>query len=307
MDTRQIEYILQIAEENNITKAAEKLFITQSALNQQLLKLERELGTPLFQRTKNKWCLTDAGRIYVEGARKMIQIKKDTYNQLYDVSRLRKGLLNIGLCPGRGLDMFTAIYPELHRSMPNLTIRPLEMRVAPQQAAIAAGDLDVGVQVLSRSDWQKNQYEVLGSEELIAIIPAVHPVAQKAAPPGEPLATLDLNEIRYEPFVLMDRNSTLRSLCDQIFARSGFQPNVLFESNNTAGIVSLVKSTICCGIVPWYYTRIPSDELACFRLPGHPSWDITVSYPTTGYLSTGAREFIRLASEWWKTIQPDQI
>ena len=68
-----------------------------------------------------------------------------------------------------------------------------------------------------------------------------------------------------------------------------------------------VKSTICCGIVPWYYTRIPSDELACFRLPGHPSWDITVSYPTTGYLSTGAREFIRLASEWWKTIQPDQI
>ena len=114
MDTRQIEYILQIAEENNITKAAEKLFITQSALNQQLLKLERELGTPLFQRTKNKWCLTDAGRIYVEGARKMMQIKKDTYNQLYDVSLLRKGLLNIGLCPGRGLDMFTAIYPELH-------------------------------------------------------------------------------------------------------------------------------------------------------------------------------------------------
>ncbi len=105
----------------------------------------------------------------------------------------------------------------------------------------------------------------------------------------------------------MDRNSTLRSLCDQIFARSDFQPNVLFESNNTAGIVSLVKSTICCGIVPWYYTRIPSDDLACFRLPGHPTWDITVSYPTTGYLSTGAREFIRLASKWWKTIQPDQI
>ena len=94
MDTRQIEYILQIAEENNITKAAEKLFITQSALNQQLLKLERELGTPLFQRTKNKWCLTDAGRIYVEGARKMMQIKKDTYNQLYDVSLLRKGYVH---------------------------------------------------------------------------------------------------------------------------------------------------------------------------------------------------------------------
>ena len=212
MDTRQIEYILKIAEENNITKAAEKLFLTQSALNQQLLKLERELGTPLFQRTKNKWCLTDAGRIYVEGAKKMMQIKKNTYNQLYDVSRLCKGTLNIGLCPSRGLDMFTAIYPELHRSMPNLTIRPLEMRVSAQQAAIASGDLDISFQVLSRSDWSKNQYQILGSEELILIIPAIHPIAQKAAPPGEPLATLDLSEIRYEPFVLMDRNSGKHTL-----------------------------------------------------------------------------------------------
>ena len=50
MDLKQIEYILKIAEEQNITHAAEKLFITQSALNQQLLKLEKELGTPLFYR-----------------------------------------------------------------------------------------------------------------------------------------------------------------------------------------------------------------------------------------------------------------
>ena len=66
MDTRQIEYILQIAEENNITHAAAKLFITQSALNQQLIKLENELGTPLFHRSRTNWHLTEAGMIYVE-------------------------------------------------------------------------------------------------------------------------------------------------------------------------------------------------------------------------------------------------
>lgn len=48
MDLRQIQYIVAIAEENNITRAAEKLYITQSALNQQLLKLEKELGVQLF-------------------------------------------------------------------------------------------------------------------------------------------------------------------------------------------------------------------------------------------------------------------
>ena len=52
MNLRQIENILTIAEEKNITKAAEKLYISQPALNQQLLNLEKELGTPLFQRKR---------------------------------------------------------------------------------------------------------------------------------------------------------------------------------------------------------------------------------------------------------------
>lgn len=51
MDLLHLEYMIKIAEENNITKAAQKLFITQSALNQQLLKLEKELGTQLFVRS----------------------------------------------------------------------------------------------------------------------------------------------------------------------------------------------------------------------------------------------------------------
>ena len=54
MDLRQIEYIIAIEQEESISKAAEKLFITQSALNQQLLKLEKELGMPLFERKKRQ-------------------------------------------------------------------------------------------------------------------------------------------------------------------------------------------------------------------------------------------------------------
>ena len=99
MDTKQIEYILKIAEENNITKAAEKLFITQSALNQQLLKLEKELGTPLFHRSRTNWRLTEAGEIYIEGAKAALQIKNTTYNRIYDVVSARKGHLTIGLTP----------------------------------------------------------------------------------------------------------------------------------------------------------------------------------------------------------------
>lgn len=71
MDTKLIEYILTIAETKSIAKSAEELFLTQSALNQQLLKLEKELGAPLFVRTRNHWELTDVGTLYVEPPKKL--------------------------------------------------------------------------------------------------------------------------------------------------------------------------------------------------------------------------------------------
>ena len=76
MDTKQIEYILKIAEENNITRAADKLFLTQSALNQQLLKLEKELGTPLFYRSRTNWRPTEAGEVYLRNAREILRLKR---------------------------------------------------------------------------------------------------------------------------------------------------------------------------------------------------------------------------------------
>ena len=77
MDLKKIEHILRIAEEKNISRAAERLFISQPALNLQLLNLERELGTKLFVRKGNECSVTEAGRIYVETARKMMNMKKD--------------------------------------------------------------------------------------------------------------------------------------------------------------------------------------------------------------------------------------
>ena len=301
MDTKQIEYILKIAEENNITRAAEKLFITQSALNQQLLKLEKELGTPLFHRSRSHWGLTEAGQIYVEGARQILQMKNTTYNRIYDVAGAKRGTLTIGLTPGRGLKMFTAIYPQLHQDFPNLKVRPIEMRVREQQEAIAKGTIDIGFMTLGKQDRTNDQYIVLGQEELMLIIPALHPAAEKTGNSKDSIPTIDLKELEYEPFVLMDQESTLRSICNQVFERSGFVPNILFETNNTSGIASMVESTLCCGIIPWYYVQEPSEKLARFHLEHTPTWDVAVSYSKSAYLSSGAREFIQLARDWWNT------
>lgn len=299
MEFTQLEYILQIAEENNITKAAEKLFISQSALNQQLLKLEKELGTQLFHRSRSNWRPTEAGQIYIDGAKAALQIKKETYNRIYDVSNAQRGRLVIGLTPGRGLVMFTAIYPILHRIFPRLEVVPIEMRVREQQHAIANEEIDIGFLALDKDNRTADVYIPLCSEELLIAIPSKHPLSKLAAPPGEPLAELDLSLLRYEPFVLMDKNSTLRAVCNTIFQKAGFIPNVLFETNNTRSITTMVESTLCCGIIPSYYVAAPSDKLTCFALDYHPTWELAISYRKGGYLSSGAKEFIRLAQEYW--------
>jgi|GEM_PF-2900629 len=80
MQLQQIKYILAIAETGNISKAAEKMYVSQSALSQQLLKLEREIGVPLFLRLGRNLEITEAGRIYVNTAIAMLNIEK-SYQQ----------------------------------------------------------------------------------------------------------------------------------------------------------------------------------------------------------------------------------
>lgn len=102
MDVKQMTYILTIAQEGGISKAAAKLFITQSALDQQLLKLEHELGTRLFFRSRSSFALTEAGRVYVDYARRMLELKNEAYRIIHDIADRRRGTLSLAFAPERG-------------------------------------------------------------------------------------------------------------------------------------------------------------------------------------------------------------
>ena len=86
MNFRIIEYIDAIGRYGNMSQAARELFITSSALNQQLLKTERELGVQLFVRAKHKLIPTEAGKICLKGIRGMLDIWEETQAELQDIS-----------------------------------------------------------------------------------------------------------------------------------------------------------------------------------------------------------------------------
>ncbi len=172
-----MEYIIQISEERSITKAAEKLFITQSALNQQLQKLEKELGLPLFVRTRSDWHLTPAGEIYINTARQILNLKKDAYSQIQDLKESGNRRISLGLIPERGVNMFTAIYPEFHRKFPDIRIEPVECNVRTMQNLITRNELDLGLITLVESQKDDNTYLSMAEEEIFLAVPASHPLA----------------------------------------------------------------------------------------------------------------------------------
>ena len=97
----------------------------------------------------------------------------------------------------------------------------------------------------------------------------------------------------------MYKESTIRQLIDQLFTQAGFLPNVLFETASNATILTMIRSRLCCGLIPAHYLQKPDKSLACFSLTSHPTWDIVASYRKGTYLPKAARYFVELASAYW--------
>ena len=302
MDLKQIEYIVKIDDEHSITRAAEKLFVTQSALNQQLLRLEKELGAPLFHRSKIDMRPTEIGQVYLDNAREILRIKQRTYNLINDMTDAKKGRLSIGFTPGRGSEMFTHVYPSFHQAYPNVIVEPHELSVHRQQQMISQGNLDIGFQTLSERQRTDSEYIKLGEEEIFLLVPSIHPAAEQLAATqtaSAPFPIANLTLFQYEPFVLMYKESTIRAITDEIFRKSGFTPNVLFETASNNTVLSMIEANLCCGVVPEYYVRRLPKGISCFAFPTHPSWDIAANYRKNGYLSEAAKYFIELVRNFW--------
>jgi DNA-binding transcriptional LysR family regulator len=104
MDLSQLEVFVAVARERRFSRAAEKLFRTQSAVSQTVRKLELEIGEPLFDRSSRDGNLTDAGRVLQEYAEKLLNLRQDAKEALVELRELQKGKLVMAA------NEFTALY-----------------------------------------------------------------------------------------------------------------------------------------------------------------------------------------------------
>ena len=197
MELRTLEYFLMVAREENITKAAEILHMTQPTLSRAMMQLEKEIGKPLFFRGKRKITLTDEGMLLRRRAEDILSLVSKTESELRKEDHELIGELTIGcaecqashLFLPRVIETFTYLHPkvtyDLHTGNADLIKERIE-----------AGLIDVGI-VLEPVDLEKYEYVRLPYHERMGIILSKdHPLSQKSKVTSKDLLEIPLGNVR---------------------------------------------------------------------------------------------------------------
>jgi DNA-binding transcriptional LysR family regulator len=209
MDLAQLEVFLAVAREGRFSRAAEKLFRTQSAVSQTIHKLEQELGEPLLDRSSRDGLLTDAGRVLQEYAERLLNLRNDAQEALVELRELHKGKLAMAA------NEFTALYllpvlGEFRRLHPMIKIvvqRALGSHIPDD---VLRHNSELGVLTYDPQEPQLCS-TVVYLDELIFVVPPSHPLAR--------VQQVSIRQLGAESFVAHIVSSPYREKVIQAFKR----------------------------------------------------------------------------------------
>ena len=263
MDIKNPEYILEIARQQSVTHAAEKLFVTQSTLSQYLLKLENELGTPLFSREKSGLVPTEAGHVYLHASRAVVQIQNAAE---VSIAALKKeGFLCVGVSFW-GLTLLTGLLPTFKSRFPDITLRLFVDDYAHLKVMMQAGRIDLAVISITEEDDRPAQGAIdLRREELVVALPREaaycleHPDAEFISEKQLPQALDTLN------FIAPDEGASIRRIEDALFRRLMYRPHVICEVEREDSATRMVAAGVGAAILSVEDVR-GVREIRSFRL-----------------------------------------
>ncbi|MDR3258789.1 MAG: LysR family transcriptional regulator [Fusobacteriaceae bacterium] len=262
MDVRYLNYILTIAKKKNMTRASEELYVSQSSLSQFLAKLEDELGTKLFFRTKGEFALTPAGLLYIQAAEQMIEIKKKVYQDIKNLNN--KGHIAVGVASQFGLQILSEIIPKFKSTFANVTVEIRETDVPNLIKLILEETVDLGVMTLANLSVFPNQCDILRNEEIYFAIPKSHPYYEINK--NTPIPTKDFVQLfKDDNFLRFRKGFSLRAMTDKLFAEFDFTPNTMFESNSIVMIRNMVSKGIGVAFIP-ESCIVDTTNIACYHL-----------------------------------------
>jgi DNA-binding transcriptional LysR family regulator len=223
LEHRHLRYFVAVAEELNFSRAAERLHMAQPPLSAAIRQLEQELGTQLLLRTTREVRLTDAGRVFLDGARRTLaELERATVDaQRAGAGEL--GRLRVAFSWSARFQTVPAIGGAFRQSHPDVTLLTEEMWNARMVPALRSGAIDVAVSLCPEIA-SECSYETIRSESMVALLAGAHRLA------GED--TVELKALEPDGFLLFPRELAprLHDFMVGLCRRAGFEPTTRSES-----------------------------------------------------------------------------
>lgn len=173
----QFDYILAVAEERNLTKAAERMFISQPAMTLRIKRLEEELGIKIFDRSKIPLEITAEGELYLTEMRKIKAMEEKLFYTLLSTKHTGSQQLTIGIGINRGRFWLPLLLPALSTIHPQLSIQTQEGPDSETEALLKNGSVDIGI--LTTTTVSQDLYAVtLATENVFLAVPRNHPILE---------------------------------------------------------------------------------------------------------------------------------
>lgn len=293
MDFRQLQYLTAVAEHRNVTKAAESLYISQSALSHYIRKTEEELGVQLFDRSTSPISLTYAGQCYIQSAQRILRENDRLMKELREITENMTGVLRIGISRDRAAYTLPRLLRDFRVKYPGIHVDIFTASAHQLRDALKTGRIDL---LLLPSDSREEEpgivCEKLYTEELVLC-------AGKGMMPGGGYLP-DLSVLNQRPFYLLKQEHATRNFCDGFFRRHRLHPVICSEVSSSVICYRLAAAGLGFAIVPYMTTRLADAgmEVELFSLGEKPvTWDVNMYYRKDAYLGHPERDMIRLAQQ----------
>lgn len=264
MNLRQLSQFVTLAETGNFHRAAERLHMAQPPLSVSIRKLEEELGSALFARTRTGVALTPAGQAMLDDARRTLLHAQQCRQAVLDTREGTGGRLRLGIIGSATYALLPRLIPSLRARYPQITLELSEATSSEILEGLVSRRFDAGLLRFPLLDASGFDLTPLDRDDFVLAVAETSPLAGREA--------IALYEAAHEPFIMYPRSKVpgLLALAMMRCQFSGFAPQVAQEAAQVQTIMSLVASGLGVGLVAGVARQVVPRGVKCLRLTDNP-------------------------------------
>lgn len=297
MDLRQLEIFVAVAEELNFTRAAGRLHTVQSGVSAAISALERDLRARLFDRTRQRVALSDAGSALLPRARETLAAAQAARDAIDEVRGGLRGTIDLGTMISVGIVDLPALLGQFHRVHPQVTVRLRTMTTgsAGLVDALTTGALDLAFVALAGAAPTELAVRDLASWPMVLVCPADHRLAEAAAEAA--YSGVDLRDLADEPFIDFPVGYGNRAVVDQAFAAAGVARRVRLEVADLSEAAGFVRHGLGLAFLPSFVAPTAPRDQDLLVLPvanTAMTWKLSIASARARRPSAAVRAMLRL-------------